>query len=224
VTSCAPTPLAGGEGVIAVLVVARDEAARARLEAAVAGARGFRLVAGSPGAPLAREVAVAQPDVALLDLETARIGPVAAALGGGAGVALVVLADAPARALRETAASRDLVRAVLPRDATAAEIRAAIEAVAAGLVALHPDALDAPGRAAPLPVTGRAAPDQSLTDRELEVLMMMADGLGNKIIAARLGISSHTAKFHVASIMAKLGAGSRTEAVAIGMRRGLVAI
>ena len=211
---------------IAVLVAARDDAARARLEAAVTRARGLRLVAGPPGAPLARQVAVAQPDVGLVDLEAARIASIVAALrdGAGVGVALVVLADAPARVLRETAASRDLVRAVLPRDATAAEIGAAIEAVAAGLVALHPDALDAAGRGAPLPVTGRAEPDQPLTDRELEVLMMMADGLGNKIIAARLGISSHTAKFHVASIMAKLGAGSRTEAVAIGMRRGLVAI
>ena len=67
-------------------------------------------------------------------------------------------------------------------------------------------------------------PAQPLTARETEVLGMLADGLGNKIIAARLGISAHTAKFHVASIMAKLGAGSRTEAVTIGMRRGLVVI
>jgi DNA-binding NarL/FixJ family response regulator len=210
--------------VIAVLVAARDEAARVRLEAAVTGARGLRLVAGPPGALLARQVALAQPDVAVVDLEAARIAGLAAALGEAAGIALVVLTEAPARVLRETTASRDLVRAVLPRDATAAEIRAAVEAVATGLIALHPDALDAAGRGAPLPVTGRAEPDQPLTDRELEVLTMMADGLGNKIIAARLGISSHTAKFHVASIMAKLGAGSRTEAVAIGMRRGLVAI
>jgi len=65
---------------------------------------------------------------------------------------------------------------------------------------------------------------RELTAREIEVLAMLAEGLGNKIIAARLGISSHTAKYHVASILAKLGAGSRTEAVTIGMRRGLVTI
>jgi DNA-binding CsgD family transcriptional regulator len=53
---------------------------------------------------------------------------------------------------------------------------------------------------------------------------MLAEGLGNKTIAVRLGISTHTAKFHVASILAKLGAGSRTEAVTVGMRRGLVVI
>jgi len=56
------------------------------------------------------------------------------------------------------------------------------------------------------------------------VLGMLAEGLGNKAIASRLAISSHTAKFHVAAIMGKLGARSRTEAVALAMRRGLVAI
>ena len=209
---------------ITVLVAARDPAVRARLEGVMAGDRGrLRLVAGPSGAPLARQVSATQPDVVLLDLADARIAPIVAALGDRARAALVVLAAAPARALREAAASRDLIRAVLPRDATAAEMRAAIEAVVAGLVALHPDALDA-AAATRLPATARVAPDQPLTDREMEVLGMMADGLGNKIIAARLGISTHTAKFHVASIMAKLGAGSRTEAVAIGMRRGLVAI
>jgi DNA-binding NarL/FixJ family response regulator len=75
-----------------------------------------------------------------------------------------------------------------------------------------------------LSARGAADPAQPLTARESEVLGMLAEGLGNKAIAARLGISTHTAKFHVASILAKLGAGSRTEAVTIGMRRGLVAI
>ncbi|HUM16114.1 MAG TPA: response regulator transcription factor [Candidatus Nitrosotalea sp.] len=207
-----------------VLVATRTAAARARLERAVAGSPGLRLVATPPGGPLSRQVATLHPDVVLLDLDGPRVASALASLGDEARAALVVLADAPGRVLRETTGSRDLVRAVLPRDATASEIRAAIEAVVAGLVALHPDALDAPARGAPLPAGSRSEPDQPLTARELEVLEMMADGLGNKIIAARLGISTHTAKFHVASIMAKLGASSRTEAVSIGMRRGLVAI
>ena len=62
----------------------------------------------------------------------------------------------------------------------------------------------------------------ALTPRELEVLRMMADGAANKIIAWKLGVSEHTAKFHVASILAKLGAASRTEAVTIGIRKGMV--
>ena len=61
-----------------------------------------------------------------------------------------------------------------------------------------------------------------LTARELEVLRLMADGLGNKGIATALGISSHTAKYHVASVLAKLDAQSRTEAVTRGLREGLL--
>jgi two-component system, NarL family, response regulator YdfI len=71
------------------------------------------------------------------------------------------------------------------------------------------------------PGAGLAEP---LTPREIEVLRWLAEGLGNKEIAARLNISEHTAKFHVASIMGKLGATSRTEAVTLGIRHGLVMI
>jgi DNA-binding CsgD family transcriptional regulator len=63
---------------------------------------------------------------------------------------------------------------------------------------------------------------ESLTRRESEVLAMLADGLANKEIAARLHISSHTVKTHVTSVFAKLGADSRAEAVAMGVRRGLI--
>ena len=59
-------------------------------------------------------------------------------------------------------------------------------------------------------------------DQEMEVLGMMAEGLSNKEIAGRLGISDHTVKFHVGSIMAKLQASSRTEAVTQGLRLGLI--
>jgi len=63
---------------------------------------------------------------------------------------------------------------------------------------------------------------EELTPREVEVLRLLADGLGNKEVALRLGISDHTVKFHISSILAKLGAGSRTEAVTLGIRRGLI--
>lgn len=61
-----------------------------------------------------------------------------------------------------------------------------------------------------------------LTPRETEVLRLMADGASNKIIAQKLGISDHTAKFHVTSILSKLNAGTRTEAVMLGVRMGLI--
>jgi len=64
--------------------------------------------------------------------------------------------------------------------------------------------------------------DVALTRRELSVLRLVAHGLGNKEIASELGISTHTVKYHLASLLAKLGVHSRTEAVTIGLRKGLV--
>jgi DNA-binding NarL/FixJ family response regulator len=111
---------------------------------------------------------------------------------------------------------------MLRRDASPAEILAAVEAAANGLAVLDPQELGALlASSAPVPV--QADGDTSaITARELEVLRMMADGAPNKVIAWKLGISEHTVKFHVASILARLGASSRTEAVTIGIRKGLV--
>jgi NarL family two-component system response regulator YdfI len=113
------------------------------------------------------------------------------------------------------------VRAVLPSDISAEQLVASLEAVAAGLVVMHPTEVGAM-----FPLTSASQPlavlPESLTRRETEVLQMLASGLANKEIAARFAISEHTVKFHVASILGKLGAGSRTEAVTLGIRRGLV--
>lgn len=65
-------------------------------------------------------------------------------------------------------------------------------------------------------------PSVALTPREIEVLRLLADGASNKLIAHKLGISDHTVKFHVTSILSKLNAGTRTEAVTLGIRMGLV--
>jgi len=114
------------------------------------------------------------------------------------------------------------IRAVLPSDVSPEQLRAALEATAAGLVVMHPREASA---AFPAPAA-TAAPlselPEPLTRRESEVLQMLAGGLANKEIAARLSISDHTVKFHVASILGKLGASTRTEAVSIGIRQGLV--
>jgi DNA-binding NarL/FixJ family response regulator len=126
--------------------------------------------------------------------------------------AVVALSDSPAQALRAGAL------AALPRDASPEQIEAAIHAAAAGLAAALPEDLQ---RALP---ASTAALSEPLTAREVQVLRMIADGLGNKQIAWQLGISEHTVKFHVTSIMAKLHAASRTEAVAAGIRHGLVLV
>jgi len=113
---------------------------------------------------------------------------------------------------------RSGARVVLPRDAPAAQIVAAIYAASAGLIA-------APAEDAGFLLPAHAEEDaEPLTPRELDVLEMLAEGLSNKMIAYRLSISEHTAKFHVNSILAKLRAGTRTEAVMRGVRLGLVKI
>ena len=92
---------------------------------------------------------------------------------------------------------------------------AAVRAVHAGLYAVHPDALAPSSRVA-------GASRAPLSSREREILEMLSEGASNRAIASRLRISRHTAKFHVASILAKLGAASRTEAVALALRTGLL--
>jgi DNA-binding NarL/FixJ family response regulator len=103
---------------------------------------------------------------------------------------------------------------VLPRNARADQIDAAIRAVAAGLIVRLPDAMDA-GFGAMRETDGHAL----LTPRELEVLATLAEGMTNKAIARRLNISLHTVKFHVESLFRKLGARTRTEAVAKASER-----
>ena len=132
-------------------------------------------------------------------------------------LAVSVLADHLPRASL-AAALRKGVRAVLPSDVSQDQLVAALEAVASGLVVVHPADVEAAFPAS-RPLAELAEP---LTRREREVLQMLAAGLGNKEIAARLAISEHTVKFHVASILGKLGAESRTEAVSLGIRRGLI--
>lgn len=111
------------------------------------------------------------------------------------------------------------IAAILPINIDSAQFRAAIEVVQSGLQVVHPSFQHEKHG----PVTRVGSPEE-LTDREQQVLAMMADGHGNKEIAARLGISTHTVKFHISSILGKLGAASRTEAVSIGMRTGKVLI
>ncbi|HEX9007339.1 MAG TPA: response regulator transcription factor [Bacteroidota bacterium] len=114
--------------------------------------------------------------------------------------------------------------AVLARTAPEEELLAALHAAAAGLVAVHREEADAMLSSARRPAPAGLAPVESLTPREREVLAMLAEGCSNKQIAARLDISEHTAKFHVASILGKLGAASRTEAVTAAIRLGLLMV
>jgi DNA-binding NarL/FixJ family response regulator len=133
-------------------------------------------------------------------------------------IAVVLMLDFADPALVGSAL-RSGIRGAISLDATPEEIEGAIHAVHAGLVVTTPAWL-----AELLPEAQSLAEElaEPLSDRELEVLDLLAEGLSNKLVAHRLSISEHTVKTHVASIFAKLRVSSRTEAVSQAIRRGLV--
>ncbi|MFN8482097.1 MAG: response regulator transcription factor [Anaerolineae bacterium] len=164
-----------------------------------------------------------KPDLALLDLQMA--GDVALQLlwwlREQAPSLLVIALSDQEDGQDSVAALQAGARGYLPRRVTAAELGQAIRTVRQGGVVLDPLAaanLLQRLQRQPTPTP----PPETLTPREREVLRLMVEGLTNKAIAVRLGISEHTVKFHIGAILGKLGAGSRTEAVSIAVRQGLV--
>jgi two-component system, NarL family, nitrate/nitrite response regulator NarL len=112
-------------------------------------------------------------------------------------------------------------RGVVLRDQVGPGIHAALAAVRSGLTVMDAALAETLVPAAPIKATpGKGRGD--LTERERQVVQLLSEGLSNKLIADRLGISDHTAKFHVNGVMMKLGASTRTEAVVEAMRRGLI--
>jgi DNA-binding CsgD family transcriptional regulator len=156
-------------------------------------------------------------------LRRATLGRMVAEAGhvvvGPKDIADVVLADGDAppgevRPVVTLGGADDSLSALLPRDADPSQIDAAIRAVAAGLIVRLPVTRET-GFGAMRETEGHAL----LTPRELEVLAALAEGMTNKAIARRLDISLHTVKFHVESLFRKLGARTRTEAVAKASER-----
>jgi NarL family two-component system response regulator YdfI len=194
---------------IRVSVVAGSPVVQAGLRALLEDGPGIEVV--DTLAPAAADNA--QGEVIVFDAEPDRLPAV-----DTEGPAIVLLTD-DADGVRQSELWPSRVRAILQRSAPVTEILAAVQAVAAGFVLLRPEEAE---RAHVPPRTPAAGGGTALTPRELEVLQMIAAGESNKRIAWKLGISEHTVKFHVASILSKLTAGSRAEAVAIGIRRGLI--
>lgn len=203
-----------------VLIVADDPLVRAGL-AAILGVQPPIAVAGSASSDegLAAALAAFAPDTVVWDL------------GWEPGAHIDVLSrfcdehGLPVVALLSNGAAGDEVRAagaagLLGRTASAVQIAAAVVAAVNGLhvydAGLLPPPLQPAAPAAP------AAAAEPLSNRELDVLRGLAEGLSNKQIARSLGISEHTVKFHINAIMGKLGAQSRTEAVVRATRAGLI--
>ena len=210
-----------GGGAIRIAVVATSAVRRAGLESIIRSHPEFQL-AGSFGAmtslvSFARSIEL---DVIVVDSDSTR------------DLLLEPPSDAAIVLLTEVSDARSVarllrigVRAILSRESDPDNVLSAIYAVYDGLVLLNTataESLAAVYGDQPLEVEDEVS--EEITSRETDVLRMLAEGLVNKEIAARLGISEHTVKFHISSILDKLGASTRTEAVTMGIRRGLIPI
>jgi DNA-binding NarL/FixJ family response regulator len=212
---------------IRVIIAAESALARRGIEQLLRGP-GVEIVASiAPLSSLAAEPE--EPDSADLIIATAEPSHFATALQKLADadlfrdLPLVLLAEildpqTTAQALRMGA------RAVLPAELPRPQLLAALEAVSRGFLVAMPVEAETIVAVSQIPSATNGVEEllEPLTPREQEVLRMLALGLANKEIAARLNISEHTVKFHVAAILGKLGAASRTEAVALGIRHGLI--
>ena len=217
--------VAGGERRLVVLIALRDAARAERLSASLAVADDLLSVVAGSGAVA---------DVAVVDDAVANSGAWSDRAGNAAmpQVLLSVRAGRP----------EGQVFAVLPLGADATLIAAAARLAAAGY-RVSGDGRSVPDRRDDFarddaasgvrgdgglfgeePLDDGVAARPSLSPREAEVLALLAEGAPNKVIARRLNISVHTAKFHVAAILIKLGAANRTDAIAIAMRQGLVLV
>jgi DNA-binding NarL/FixJ family response regulator len=207
---------------IGVGIIAAAALIRAELQQLVEADEHLVCVAAAASFDALRAALDRQPDlqcaVVLVDAQAEDSAQLCAALE--AGQKLVLLSDGEPESLLPLVSAG---AAWLPRDAQRGEITAAVQAVAAGLVALRGESIaDLAQAGLRTQRTAEAPPIEPLTPRELEVLRLVAQGLANKRIAQALGISEHTAKFHVGSILGKLDATTRAEAVAIGLRDRLI--
>ena len=219
--------------VIRIAVVSSLPAMRAGLRLLLAGDGGLQVTAEA-GSLEALEAFPPPLDVLLMTGEVfstpgisrllSQINP---ELGAEGELAVLVLAQ-------EGRLRRDLEKlplrawGLLSQDATADELVAGLRALAQGLWVADPLLVNAGRRQAGVPLLsaedGEESPGEPLTERESQVLQLLARGLANKQIAAVLGISEHTVKFHVSSIYSRLGATNRAEAVRRGIQQGWVVL
>jgi DNA-binding NarL/FixJ family response regulator len=205
-----------------VLVVASSPAVRAGLTAMLSGQPGLTVLeSGTTPGRAGSSLDLVEAEVMVMALEPGEDPPLPLRAPPDTAArlpAIVLLGDEPASAWA-TRALRNGALGVLPRTATADQIIAAVLAVAAGLTVREAgDAVGTLHTRAPLPSQSHPM----LTGRELEIIGLLAEGLANKTIAARLGISEHTVKTHVTSVFAKLEVSTRAEAVANAIRLGLI--
>lgn len=216
-----------------LVILARIPMVREGLRALLSEASDFRVTTLAPSDDVPDDLLAEEPDVLLLDVQVLE--------REGWGLLNELRRDLPdlttliigdnANDLRVARALELGARGYLLRDAAAEEMANAIRAARSGTIALHPLLVTQ------LLETLRANEEsrqedepelqdliEPLSDRELEVLRLITRGMANKQIAGELFITEHTVKFHIRSILGKLGAANRTEAVTLALQRGLVSL
>jgi two-component system, NarL family, response regulator YdfI len=210
-----------GGGAIRIAVAATSAVRRAGLENIIRSHAEFHLAASfGTVASLVSFARSTELDVIVIDTDSIR------------DLLLEPTSDAAIVLLTEVTEARSIsrllrsgVRAILSRESDPDDVLTAIYASYDGLVLLSaPTAESLAAVYGDQPMENETELSEEITSRETDVLKMLAQGLVNKDIAARLGISEHTVKFHISSILDKLGASTRTEAVTLGIRRGLIPI
>jgi len=204
---------------IRIALIAPNAALRIGLRELLSADEGLNVVAEAGDL---NDLEADEEDTDVLVLAPASAAHVTEQLDGWPAVLLITDDAAEAQALQ----SRRLrAWGVLPSGASQEELTAAVRALAEGLWVGAPTLmhglLRSPNR---VELASGEALVEPLTRRETEVLEQMAQGLANKQIAASLGISEHTVKFHLSSLYAKLNVASRTEAVRAGLSRGLISL
>lgn len=199
---------------VRVWVISEDPWARAGLATLLAG-QGLEVVGQSPGEG---EASGELPDVIVWDWAVQNEKTLASLAGlSDVGVPVLALLNDETEAARVLSAG---AQGILLREDEPQTLSVAVRALAQGLMVLEPRLSSL--LAFPQP-QGEIEPlGEALTPRELQVLHLLAEGLSNKQIAKRLEVSEHTAKFHVAAILSKLGVESRTEAAVRAVQLGLL--
>jgi two-component system, NarL family, nitrate/nitrite response regulator NarL len=206
-----------------VLVVSANRLAQAGLGALVEQAEGLEVAGAISPEDAAAEVARSGPEAVLIDSaagESDALALVEELRRAFPAPLIAVLADASETVAYAIGAGAG---AVLPAAVSPGALARALAAAAAGLTVLGPEMATGLLRVSP-EVDSAPQPVERLTPRESEVLQLLARGLTNAEIARRLSVSEHTAKFHVGAVLGKLGARSRAEAVALGLRLGWITV
>jgi DNA-binding NarL/FixJ family response regulator len=205
-----------GSGSLRVSVASASPVRRAGLESLIKSSSPLKLGGSFSSPERIFHSPPLQADVCLVDLDRSSL-----VLPARVPSATVILIDDPdpgwtAQALRAG------VGAILERDASPAQIVGAINAAHSDLVLLSSSISQKLAERVRAPARQDGPVAEPLTARELEVLAMLAEGVSNREIADRLAVSEHTVKFHISSILDKLGVSTRTEAVTTGLRTGLI--